>query len=110
MDQKLTLKYRYASNHVVPVIHGALATAAAGPNKITIHLYNEYPDLPPEASFDIEEELPEETRVADTLVREIQATLVLPLDIASVIGQAFNAVIPEAVEHTEQAEGAEDDS
>ena len=110
MDQKLTVKYKYASNHVVPVIHGALVTDAFSSNRIVLHLYNEHTDLPPEASVAIEDgKLKEESHV-DTLVREVQVTLVLPLEVASVIGQAFNAFTSGAAGNVEQAGGTEDES
>lgn len=110
MDQKPTIMYKYAANHVVPVVHGVLvgATADPGPNQVTVHLYSEYPDVP--KPFVVEEES-EDTRVrANTIIREVQATLLLSLDTAHVMRQAFTDALLTITEDAEQIEGTEDDS
>lgn len=109
MDQKPILKYKYAPSHVTPTVHGVLVATTAEPPYVTVHLYNEYPDVPPESPYATGAGMPEDTRVG-TIIREVQATLVLPLSTVRIMRRAFNEVLSDFAEDAEQAEGTEDES
>ena len=107
MDQKITVEYRYSPTHCIPVVHGMVVTTLAepSPNQITVHLYSEFPGLP--SSFVIDEEHSEGP--VSNVVKEVQATLVLPLDTARVMSRVFNNAVEQA-EKANLEEGSEDDS
>ncbi len=111
MDNEITIKYKHSRNHFVPVIHGALVTSDFGPDRIMLHLYTEHAGLPAESVATVEDgkiRTPATADISDSIIREVQVSLVFSADTAHTLGRILNAAATAGTENVEQNEGAED--